>query len=284
MSSISSNSVLVNISISVWSGRKLDREVSQEVDTAKATKTRAGNYNKNLFAGVDELETVKSIAGRIRVWHQTQTLPWSDGGERLLPMANFQNYKQELVRMEQEFRDAVDVFCTRYPNLISTQAFTLGALFDRDDYPSPDSIASKFEFRYTFSPVPETGDWRVTSDASVKQELEEHYTKAYEDRLKSVNADLWGRLHGCLSHMADRLNDAEEGKRKIFRDSLLENAMELCSWLTRLNVTNDPKLEQARKDLEASLVGITPDEVRKHDGLRKELKLKVDDILSQFDF
>ena len=97
--SLDQNSILVNISISMWSGRKLDREVSQEVDVAKSTKTRAGNYNKNLFAGVDELEKVKQVAGRIRIWFACQTLPWSDGGERLLPMANFQDFKQELVKI-----------------------------------------------------------------------------------------------------------------------------------------------------------------------------------------
>jgi hypothetical protein len=282
--SLDRNSILVNVSISMWSGRKLDREVSQEIDVTKSTKTRAGNYNKNLFAGVDELEKVKQVAGRIRVWFASQTMPWSDGGDRLLPMANFQDFKQELVRLEQEFNDAVKVFCDRYANLISSQAFTLGALFDRDDYPTADRIASKFELRYTFSPVPDVGDWRVVSDDSVRQELDQHYRKAYEDRIKAASLDLWERLHACLKHMADRLTDADEGKRKVIRESMLANAMELCALLTKLNVVNDPYLEATRKSLESLLVGVTTEDLRNSAPARKELKIEVDAILKRFDF
>jgi hypothetical protein len=44
---ISSSAMLVDVSISVWTARKLDKKVSAEVDVAKSTKTKAGNYHKN---------------------------------------------------------------------------------------------------------------------------------------------------------------------------------------------------------------------------------------------
>jgi hypothetical protein len=282
--SIASSSMLVNITLSVWSGRKLDREVSEEVDQAKSTKTRAGNYNKNLFAGVTELETVRQIAGKIRNWHQTQTLPWSDGGERLLTMANFLDYKRQLNDYEREFNDAVKTFCVKYPNLIAAQAFTMGSLFKRDEYPDVNHIASKFSMRYTFSPVPEVGDWRVQADESLKQELSQQYEQVYKDRLGDITNDLWQRLHGCLTHMSERLDDAPDGSKKIFRDSLLGNAVELCGLLTKLNVTGDPQLEQARKQLESAIVGVDVKDLRKHDGARKEIKSQVDDILKTMAF
>lgn len=282
--SLSSSSVLVNISLSVWSGRKLDREVSQEIDAQKSTKTRAGNYNKNLFAGVDELEKVKQVAGRIRAWHQENTLPWSDGGERLLPMQNFVEYKQKLNEYEKEFNAAVQEFCAKYSTLISAQAFLMGALFKRDEYPAPSDIPSKFELRYTMSPVPETNDFRVNTSDETRRELEQQYAKAYEDRLNKMSQELWDRLHGCLKHLADRLADTEDGERKIFRDSLVGNAVELCGLLTKLNVTNDPKLEDARKLLEAAVCNLDPKDLRKSNDARKEIKTQVDDILKKFAF
>lgn len=282
--SLSSSSMLVNISISVWSGRKLDKEVSQEVDAQKSTKTRAGNYNKNLFAGVDELEKVRQVAGRLRNWHQENTLPWSDGGDRLLPMANFLDYKRQLVEYEREFKEAVQEFCDKYPDLISAQAFRMGALFKRDEYPLPDEIPHKFELRYTFSPVPEIHDFRVDASEEMRKELEQHYAKAYEDRLANVTKDLWERLHGCLKHLTDRLSDAEDGERKIFRDSLVSNAVELCGLLTKLNITNDPKLEAARKALEGAVCNLDPKDLRKSNDARKEIKTQVDEILQKFAF
>jgi hypothetical protein len=49
--SIASSAMLVELSISTWTARKLDKKVSAEVDSAKGTKTSAGNYNKNLLEG-----------------------------------------------------------------------------------------------------------------------------------------------------------------------------------------------------------------------------------------
>ena len=45
------SAVLVRLNISTWTGRKLDKRVSDEIDLSKNTKTRAGNYNKHLLAG-----------------------------------------------------------------------------------------------------------------------------------------------------------------------------------------------------------------------------------------
>lgn len=284
MSNIATSSMLVNITLSVWSGRKLDKEVSQEVDAQKDAKTRAGNYNKNLFAGVDELEKVKQVAGRIRNWHQLNTLPWSDGGERLLPMKNFLDYKEKLNEYEREFDAAVQEFCAKYADLISAQAFRMGALFKRDEYPQPQEILHKFALRYSFSPVPEVGDFRVQASEEMLQELESQYAKTFEERHKKVSSDLWNRLHTCLRHMADRLSEAKEGERKIFRDSLVGNAVELCGMLTKLNVTNDPDLEAARKKLEAAVCNIDPDDLRKDANARKEVKARVDEILDRFSF
>jgi hypothetical protein len=282
--SIVDNSMLVNITLSVWSGRKLDRQVSEEIDVAKSTRTRAGNYNKNLFAGVVELESVIAVSKAIRMWNQRQTLPWSDGGERLLPLPNFLAYKQGLVEWEAKFNDAVKNFCDKYPTLIAAQAFQMGALFDRSEYPVADQIQHKFHMGYTFSPVPGTQDWRVQADDDVRRELEQQYQRAYNDRLGTVTKDLWGRLHSCLTHMSDRLTDGDEGKRKIFRDSLLTNAVDLCGLLTRLNVMNDPALEIARKHLEGTLVGLDAKDLRKDESARKEIKASVDAILSRFEW
>jgi hypothetical protein len=84
--------------------------------------------------------------------------------------------------------------------------------------------------------------------------------------------------------MSDRLSDGDEGKRKIFRDSLLTNAVELCGMLTRLNVMNDPALEVARKHLESTLVGLDAKDLRKDESARKEIKASVDAILQRFEW
>ena len=159
--SIASSAMLVELSISAWTARKLDKKVSAQVDLDKHAKTRAGNYNKNLLAGTGFLDTINKFAASSRHWHSTQTLPWSDNGLRLLPMSNFLSYKQNLVTLEQNYQALVDKFIVAYPNLVSAAAFQLGDLFDRNEYPEVEVVAKKFKFRVNYLPVPMAGDFRI---------------------------------------------------------------------------------------------------------------------------
>ena len=274
--SIASSAVLIDLNISIWTARKLDKNVSKEIDINKNTTIKAGNYNKHILAGSDQLDAITKLANEIRDWHSRQTLPWSDAGTRLLPMTNFFDYKQQLGVYEAEFKSRINTFIQQYPNIIQGMAFKLGKLFDRAEYPDADKIASKFNLRYTIMPVPETNDFRVDIADDIRNEMQQEYQKAYEGRVEAAMSDAWSRLHTTLEHMIDRLSGNE---KKIFRNSLVDNALELTNLLTRLNVTKDPRLEKARQELEQSLVGVTADELRDSVGARQEILARVNQIM-----
>ena len=288
---IQNSSMLVDLNISVWTGRKQDKRVSDEIDAAKSTKTRAGNYHKKLLAGTAKLDVVQKLVSTIRIWHYSQTLPWSDGGSRLLPMKNFFDYKATLADFEIQFTDAVDAFLADYPTLVSAAAFQLGDLFDSSEYPDAEKLRDKFKFRYVFLPVPEVGDFRIDVNEQHKAELVQQYESFYQNKLSEAMQEAWDRLHECLSKMSEKLanadsprltKDGDENYTQIFRDSLVTNAVELCELLTKLNVTNDPKLENVRKNLESTIAGVSAKELREDDDLRLGVKAEVDKILSMF--
>lgn len=274
---IQNSSMLVDLNISVWLGRKMDRKVSEEIDAAKDTKTRAGNYHKQLLPGMESLEKLQQVATATRAWHYENTLPWSDNGSRLLPMKNFFAYKEGLGKWEAEFNAAAEAFYADYPSLISAAALKLSELFSRDDYPSLGDIKHRNRFSYHFAPLPSVGDFRVDVAEETQRELQAQYEKYYNGKLEEASRDIWERLHTCLKKMSDKLAGDE---KQIFRDSLVTNTTELCEMLTRLNVTDDPKLEDARREVEKALVGLTAKDLRKDNELRKDIKKRVDDILS----
>jgi len=70
----------------------------------------------------------------------------------------------------------------------------------------------------------------------------------------------------------------------VFRDSLIENAVELTGLLKHFNLTNDADMERARTMLEESIYGIDADDLRENDSQREEIKNKVDAILNKFNF
>jgi hypothetical protein len=282
--SIASSAMLVEMSISTWTARKLDKKVSTQVDLDNGAKTKVVNANKNLMAGTGVLDTIVKYAANARAWHLSQTLPWTDNGSRLLPMSNFMNYKKQLGELETNYEALVDKFIVAYPSLVGAAAFQLGTLFDRNEYPDENSLKKKFKFTYSFFPVPTAGDFRIDINEEAKAEIMANCNSAYEDRLNNAMGEAWSRLHKCLSNMSERLTDNEDGSRKIFRDSLVENGVELVTMLKHLNITQDPKLEQARRDLQSAIGAHDLDSLRDNSNAREVVKMKVDTILSKFNF
>jgi hypothetical protein len=73
-----------------------------------------------------------------------------------------------------------------------------------------------------------------------------------------------------------------DDEKKRYHDTLISNPLELCGLLTKLNVTNDPKLEEARKQLELTMLGVTMEGIKEDKHYRSEVKSKVDAILGKF--
>ena len=288
VSKLSGSALIVNLSLSVWTGRKLDKRVSEAVDQQNSTKTRAGNYHKNLLAGSGKLEEIGKIANAVRTWHYTVTQPWSDNGGRILSVATLLDYKSRLSEYEQQFALSVNNFLNEYDTLVSSAAFQLGDLFNRDDYPPRESIINKFGFGYSFEPMPTAGDFRIDIGEEGLREMQTHYTDVIEKRMKGAMKDAWDRLHDVLTRMSERLTpdvnaDGEE-KRKIFRDSLVENAIEVCGLLKHFNISGDIRLEEMRRQLEDAMRGVDASTLRESDSLREQTKRKVDAMLDKFSF
>lgn len=282
---VARSAILVDLFISTYSGRKQDKRTQDEVTTAKgAASKRAASVYKSLFAECKELDDVLKFQSRVRQMHYKLTIPWSDNGTRLVPAATFIEYKNVMNQYEEEFRDLVDRFLDKYDTLVAAAAFQLGTLFDRKEYPSREVVRNKFSFRVVESPMPLAGDFRLDIEAEVQQDLIDAYEKRLAEQLQVANQDAWTRLYEVLTRMSDRLTIDEDGKKRKFHDTLVTNAEELCDLLTKLNITQDPALERARALLQDTLVGVSPDALRKEDSTRVEVKQKVDKILSDFDW
>lgn len=277
--------MLVDLNIAIYSGRKQDRTTQAEVTLAKGSGSKkAASVYKNLFAECKELEAITKFQARARSEHYRLTLPWNDRGARLLPTVSLLDYKQVMNRYQQEFDRLVDAFLIKYSTLVAAAAFQLGTLFDRKEYPDAAQVAGRFRMDIAFVPLPTSGDFRLDVESEVQRELMEQYDRRLAEQLASATKDSWTRLYDALQRLSDRLTVDEDGKKKIFHDTIVTGAVELCELLTAMNVTQDPQLESARRKLQEVLLGVTPKELRDEDGTRVLTKQKVDEILSAFDW
>ena len=282
--SIANSSMLVEMNISVWTGQKVDKGATIKVTDEAHASSDAGLFRKNLMAGTSLRKEIADYAAICRSWHISRTLPWSDKGARLLPTSMFFDYKQEANARRDYFNSKVAKFIEEYPNLMLAAERSLGDLFNPNDYPSPEEVASKFGFRLVFSPVPESNDFRIDVGNSELAELRAQYDAAYESRVQEAMQTAWGKLHGALLAMSDKLTEPDGEKAKIFHSTFVSNAQDLCSLLTHLNITGDPQLEMARRDLERAIANVDIADIRSDPGVRSDLKAQVTAVLGKYDW
>lgn len=284
---IASASMLVELNISCWTGQRIDKTVTRQVAHDNFATSDAGQFRKNLMAGTSLRKELADYAASCRLRHNQLTMPWSDRGARLLPTSLFFDYKAEMNGRQSYFNDKVTQFIRDYPTLQAQAKQALGDLYDPNDYPSPEEVRSKFGFRLVFSPVPESGDFRLDLPQQELAEMRAQYDAAFDNRLAEAMREPWDRLHTTISAMTDKLAKVEaapDGTVTRWHDTFIGNAVEMCKMLTHLNITKDPTLEQARRDLERAIAGLDTDDVKEDPGVRSDLKSKLDTILKQYEW
>jgi hypothetical protein len=177
-----------------------------------------------------------------------------------------------------------DKFRTEYPKLLETRELAMGDLHNADDYPPVDEVMDKFGFRLVFSPVPESGDFRLDIPQQDLAEIRQEYDANFVTRIEEAMRSPWEKLHTMLSGMSAKLTESDDETKKRWYDTFITNAQDMCAMLTHLNITGDPKLEAARRQLEQALINIDIDDIKEEVGVRVDLKQKVDDILKGYDW
>ena len=273
MKNLSEKAILVSLVISSWSARKIDKKVTREVEESHDAKD-AGRYNKKLLDKKD-LEELEKIAREAREFHNKNTLPWSDSGDRLLPATNYFNYINNQRVFKQQFENAIETFIKRYPDLKDNARLRLNEMYDEKDYPSVAKLRKKFSITSSFMPIAKLDDFRITVNQVEVDKLKEEIEQNVYKRINDATKDLWLRIKEAVKHMYEKLAD----KDAIFRDSLVTNVTDLIELLPRLNFTNDAEINMTIEQMKK--LSVSADYLRKDNGKRSETAANAKEILSK---
>lgn len=270
---------LLELSISVWSGRKQDKSANKQTADANGAAESTLNTTKKLLADCAELDALRKFAANTRNFVYSSTTAWGDLGQRAFPMSRFPALHKELDGMKQEFDRLVEQFLGAYEFSRSKAQAKLGNLYNPDEYPSVESLRDKFRFTVAFPPVPEANLFSGIQDEAEKY-LAEEYARIYSSRIEDTMKEVFDRLHDALSHMVERLDyNGEDDKKRIYK-SLLSNVRDLTVMLKEFNITGDSRLTRLHMELDQALTGVTVDALRDDSALRSDTRQKVKSVLS----
>lgn len=275
--SISSSSMLVDLSISMWAGRKGDKRASEEVASANNAQKGVARVTKSLLGDCDELDALVKFGAHAHSVNRNSTLPWSDSGPRLLPTARYFAYHKNMSAMQAEFYRMVDRLIDVYDLEVSQVQAKLGDLFDVRDYPTADDIRKKFSFKFNYIPLPDAGDWRLDIGNEALASLQEQYQAHYAGQLDTAMRDIWTRLYKTLSTLSAQLSDQTvDGKTPKLYQSVFDRALEIIDMMETCNITGDTTMQVMQRRLSQAFKGVTLDAVKDDAYLRRETKQAID--------
>jgi len=273
--SLIERTMIVRLSIGRWYGKTTDKTATNELAKQKKARATMISLQKNLIDPKALLQ-INSATDRARLIHQTLTLPWTDGGFRILSSVAYFGYCEQLRKCQTEFEEAVESFLPQYDGWYEGAKGLLGDLLKKEDYPkSGEELRRRFYFSTRFYPMPSGADFRCDIPGAdlVREQIEENIKVALTEAMR----DPFRRLHSAVTHLIERLKE-----EKGFRDSTIDRIKELVKIIPLLNVTGDPALAKMAADVQARFA-VNPEAIRTDKKVRTKTADDAADILKKLE-
>ena len=256
--SLSKAGMLVKLTRNSWYGFSKDNGATEAAKTAAgATAADAGSFNKRLLPK-EALKPVRNVENKIYGKHCELTVPWYFNGVDFLPSKLFLNYTEVMRALKDEHAAAVSALVTQYPVFRANRAKELGTMFKVEDYPPPDVLRNSFNIDIKFMPVPDAADFRIDLEKEELEKLQKDLGRDLTNAQSQAMRTIWARVMETLDHVYDRLSDPE----RVFRDSLLDNALQLSELLPGFNITGDPRMELVAQGISSDICKYSAETLR----------------------
>jgi len=251
--------------------------------------------NKKLFRDpLNPINQIMSKAGEVYTYHKKNTLAYIDKGPRLLPNARYFEYTTNMRNIIQEVDNMMALHMPNYDkyvrlDVLSRIAQDSGKVKPTryvapsvDDYPTAEMFERGMGHDIRFSPLPESKHFLFDiSDADM-----EAFNQTMEEVQRSARAEVIKKMMQPLGHLIEKLNKPIGTEGAIFRDSAIENIIEGVEMAKKLNMEDDPEIEQMADTIQRA-ISIFKDNgavLRESPIVRENTAKKLDEIAKQMGF
>lgn len=274
--------VLVQVKRRMYSPYKLDTEESRAYG--------AGNVNKHLFEGRNNrVKEAISKYTEVYTYVKDNTVPWTTGVE-LLNMAHYLDFTNGLRELIHSANDAVDDLYNNWDAEVAADLGRLAAiaaskgkpnLANPSDYPTADEMRAKFSIEVRYMPVPKADGFDPR--LGISDEDKATVQKQLDDATANASAHVLNEMIEPMRRAVSKLNVKIGDDGSVFRDSLIDNMVDVASRMAKVNISDDPAITERIKDLQ-SLVGTyanNKDMLRNSPSVREKAATQIDDLMSK---
>tara|TARA_R110002074_G_scaffold62972_1_gene151342 strand:+ start:1398 stop:2267 length:870 start_codon:yes stop_codon:yes gene_type:complete len=274
--SLHDKAILIDATLRQWNARKADKAVSGEVNAQKGAAADASKVIKRLISK-EMTDPISQNITALRQFYYLRTLPWLNGGFRILPSNQLMTFREGWKELEGQTQKKIDELILNYDTAMKRAEFDLGKLFNPSDYPSADELRGKFEITLDIMPVPFTKDFRAdASDAEIKElkaRIQETETKA----MQRCADEPWLRMEKLVDELSQALSHPSNSTEGRIFKSKIDNLEKLINLIPQINAFQDSNLTDVSESARALLMDA--DVLRGNDAARRSTKTTADDIL-----
>ncbi len=246
-----------------------------------------GAEGKFLSAGKKLLDTshpafkaVTAIRGRAINYWKGVSLPYPEPGIRLIRQGTIPDFDRQIAIFREELDGAVTDLDRRYGELRSAARDRLGDLYDASDYPA--TLIGAFAIEHDFPSFEPPNYLQQLSPALYQQECQRVQSR-FDEAVQMAESAFTEELSRLVSHLTERLAGNEDGKPKVFRDSVVENLTEFFNRFKHLSIGSNEQLEQLVTQAQQVVSGVRPHQLRFNVEVRERVATQLSGVQSMLD-
>ena len=225
-------------------------------------------------------KAVTKVKGEATKYWKDQTLPYPEPGLRLIRQSDVAEFGRRVDRYKDELSMAVVDLEDQYDELRSAARERLGELFNASDYPP--TLIGAFAIDCDFPNVEPPEYLRRLSPQLYEAECQRVQSR-FNEAVEMAEQAFFEELAGLVDHLSNRLAGTEDGKPKIFRDSVVTNLTDFFQRFRRLNVGCNEELDALVDRARNVISGVQPQQLRDSQNLRNHVATQMASIQSNLD-
>ena len=275
---LNQNSVLLLLRLYRLGTRRKVDSTMVEVDADK----EAIVVNKELLESA-ELEAIKSFDGHIHRYLYARSLP-TFGVLRTsayrLPLGLVEEVDARLLQLRSERMNLIESFLAVYDAQAAEAQKRLRKLYNPGDYPTKDQVAQTFGFEYRYMTL---GVPQSLSAALIAREQEKALADVTNE-VEEIKLALRTSFYRLVEHAADRLRVGLDGKKMVFRDSLVQNLGDFLAYFGQRNIVGDQDMATLVERARIAMQPVAdPNSLRDNADLRSAVQLTMQQIKELMD-
>lgn len=273
--------VAVRVSFT-WLGIRKTLTPQQKAEAAEsfgASQDFLSAGKKLLDTKHPSFRTVTMIKGKILGYWKAMTLPFPNPGVRLIPQGKVEEFHDAMRHFSQELQQAVLTLDEHYGTLKASARERLGSLYNDADYPA--SLQGWFDVDWDFPSI-DAPTYLQELNPELYREERRRVQARFEEAVQLAEQAFTEEFSRLVNHLCERIS-GQDGERKVFRDSAVNNLREFFERFRNLNVHSSAELDALVERAQRAVQGIEPADLRTSQDLRTQLRSDLSQVQHSLD-